>query len=72
MKVYLVIDQNENNNVAGDVMFGAFSTREKAEKIMDDLLDNFREFGDCEDHNVTIVEFTLDETSDSYHWYMSC
>ena len=68
MKVYLVIDRDENNE--GGTMFGIFSSREKAEKIKNDLLANFREFGDYEQHNVVIDEFTLDEANDNYHWYM--
>jgi hypothetical protein len=70
MKVYLVIDRDENSDNEGGTMFGIFSTREKAEKIMNDLLANFREFGDSEEHNMAIVEFTLDEANDNYHWYM--
>lgn len=71
MKVYLVIDRgDEIITNEGSNMFGVFSTREKAEEIRNNLLNNFREFGDCEKHDIDIDEFVLDEANDNYHWYM--
>lgn len=70
MRVYLVIDRAED--IEHGTVFGVFSSREKAEEIMNNLISNFYEFEDSDKYNIVIEEFTLDEAGEVYHWYMNC
>lgn len=70
MTVYLVIERDQKSNKGNDAVFGAFTSKEKAEKVMYDLLENFLEAGDLYEHSVEVITLELDKPTEDYHWYM--
>lgn len=68
MKVYLVIDR-ENEDVMNDMIYGVFSSIEKATEIKEQIMQNFIDHD--EDDSVDIIELTLDELTEDYHFLMN-
>ena len=58
MKLYLVIERNSNEEF-NDLVFGIFSTREKAIEIKDFMNQNFAEHD--EEYVAEIIELELDK-----------
>lgn len=68
MKLYLVIDR-ENVDVMNDMIYGVFSSMEKATEIKEQIMQNFIDHD--EDDSVDIIELTLDELTEDYHFLMN-
>ena len=73
MKLYLVIEKfGESTKIVGDyetVIFGIFSSEEKAHKVKDELNQNFEE--NFEIMRVEVKELILDHPTDDYDWFMN-
>jgi hypothetical protein len=69
MKLYLVIETRGELEGYGDLIFGVFSSEEKANEIKNDLLTTFEENGET-DIYVCIEELILDEVTDDYSFFM--
>lgn len=69
MKVYVVIERNCPEPDCDDIVFGVFSTREKAEEIKDDLC--LKCTGNGERWSAEVQEFSLDELTDDYYFFTS-
>lgn len=67
MELYLVIDR-ENEESMNDLIYGVFSTKEQAEKVKNQLNQNFIEHN--ENGVVDIIELTLDKVTDDYNFIM--
>lgn len=67
MELYLVIDR-ENEESMNDLIYGVFSTKEQAEKVKNQLNQNFIEHN--ENWVVDIIELTLDKVTDDYNFIM--
>lgn len=68
MKVYLVIERN-NENSYNDSVYGVFTDKKKAIQVQDDLLVNFDQHG--ESTQVTVMELNLNEVTEDYEFYMN-
>ena len=67
MKLYLVIERNSNEEF-NDLVFGIFSTREKAIEIKDFMNQNFAEHD--EEHVAEIIELELDKPTEDYEFFI--
>lgn len=67
-KVYLVIER-DSSELCDDSVFGVFSKKEKAMQIKEELLRNFIDHNETND--VEIIELTLDECTEDYHFFMN-
>lgn len=74
MKLYLVnglsdMEVTTGNFVEVSYFYGAFSSQERADKIANDLRNNFKEHN--EEQEITVDEVTVDEPNDDYHFFMN-
>lgn len=69
MKIYLVMDCFEEGSDTPTLVYGCFSSEEKAKGIANDLRKSFKE--NNEDTEVEIKELDLNEPTDDYHWFMT-
>ena len=67
MKLYLVIERNSNEEF-NDLVFGIFSTREKAIEIKDFMNQNFAEHD--EEYVAEIIELELDKPTEDYEFFI--
>lgn len=67
MKLYLVIERDSNNEF-NDLVFGIFSTREKAIEIKDSMNQNFAEHN--EEYVAEIIELELDKPTEDYEFFI--
>lgn len=67
MKLYLVIERDSDNEF-NDLVFGIFSTREKAIEIKDSMNQNFAEHN--EEHVAEIIELELDKPTENYEFFI--
>lgn len=68
MKLYLVIDR-ENVDVMNDMIYGVFSSLEKATEIKEQIMQNFIDHDEYD--SVDVIELTLDELTEDYHFLMN-
>lgn len=67
MKLYLVIERDSDNEF-NDLVFGIFSTREKAIEIKDSMNQNFAEHN--EEPVAEIIELELDKPTKNYEFFI--
>jgi hypothetical protein len=68
MKLYLVKGYWENKDSEGTMLYGVFSTMEKAIEIRDQMEKNIEEHNEEDEEEVVIEIVTLDEPTDNYYF----